>query len=117
MFGLEKFLSPVIGLKVVKANLEEAINLKLNNFDIIFNNITKEISFRVYVENKIRLYPYADGQKLADIIQYNLKSQVPEGCDIDVTIICYSDAPNDEYVKAELYYTKDGLKQIHKIEL
>jgi hypothetical protein len=113
MFGLEKLISPLLGLKVVKANLEENLGFKVDKFDIIYKAFNDEISFRIYVNDKIRVYPYDEGKQLAKIISHSIKDKTPEGTIIDYAIILYS----DKQCSAELYFDNKGVKEKLTIEL
>jgi len=102
MLGLGKFISPKLGVGIIKAQLQKQLKKEVKSFDLRFVQSTNILEF--IVEGKAFVF---DSDALKAVIKQQSSSKLKKTQQLDVIILSVND--QDE-INAKAYYTESDKK-------
>jgi len=102
MLGLGKFISPKLGVGIIKAQLQKQLKKEVKSFDLRFVQSTNILEF--IVEGKAFVF---DSDALKTVIKQQSSSKLKKTQQLDVIILSVND--QDE-INAKAYYTESDKK-------
>lgn len=106
-------LTPDKGLKILKGAIEQTLNKKIENFEMIYNKPKQTVAFKIFnPDGSSKLYDYDESKKLCIILDQSLKDKVTTDQTLDYAIVRYKEMTADLFLSSPIGKKKQTISLI-----